>query len=690
MLSQMVAGAEHGRERGTLSEAKLNFPAFWGAVGRHSRGNTSAAGLSEHGGNLVWNCAERQISLWVEDGQSRGPSCWHSLDDRRNEPAVFVWGHPFVASNSEFGKDTTVERVCLEELPNCICHLYERHGTEAFARLEGNFTILLLDRKDRSVFLAVDRFGCDDVFICAKDDRLSFASHPSLLLDGAAQFDAVPTAFFLAQEGFVPAPFTLFDGMTTVGRGRFLQIRMAKGQMQIDSERYGRPSRSWKLSSRKEAVEELLPLIKSAVDARATSQTGILLSGGTDSALLANLLAYRTAANTVAVTGTVKGYPDGELEIAKAGELARALNIAHETVVLDPADETLPEEWALCTESWTSGTRVTLPLFNRFARRIRERLGDGYRVLSGQMADTLADNNYTLPSAGYTLRRLFYSSAFHRAIPLFRILAPTKSGRMGKSLGRLATASGGVRAGGMAESILDGLASERRFYEGRVFGYGEMPGRSKVYFPSLSDDGFHRVADWYSSQFIEPIVAQMRAETFYRDMIELSMDMAMLHLDTRLVFHVFRLGRGKAEMPFLDSRVVNFFASLPSAARAFYREPKHAIRAQFKHRKLAQGDNLRIAEQRENLSGTESFEQLLLRGSLGSYFRELLSEPTAVEHAPGLFEFVDERYFFHQIRSFIEGTAEVDYKFISRVAALESWSRMLSAQFPRCHARATA
>ncbi|MHB8540295.1 MAG: asparagine synthase-related protein [Candidatus Acidiferrales bacterium] len=573
---------------------------------------------------------------------------------------------------------------------DCIRRLYQRHGTQAFALLEGNFSLVLWDPGSQSVFLVVDKYGCDDIFVREEQNGLRFASHPAWLLDDTVKFDSRSVAFFLAQEGFVPAPFTLFDGIKTVGRARFLRIQRDTHEFRIPSVRYWRPSRAWQIPSTNNAVAELFPLLESAVDVRATSQAGLLLSGGMDSALLANILARRHTGKKVALTGAVSGYADGEEEIVKARKLAQFLEIDHEEIILDPFDEALPDEWSLCTESSASGTRVTLPLFLRFGRHLAERLGVGYSVLSGQMADTLADNNYTLPSMGYALRRLFYSPGFHRVLPLLKKLTPSERSRVGKLLIRAVTATRGLRTGGMVESLLDGLASEYRFYEGRVFGYGEMPGRSKAYFPALTAEGFDCSADWYSATFVEPVVAEMQSETFYRDMIELSMDMVMLPLDTRLVFHAFRLARGNAEMPFLDSRVVNFFVSLPDSARAVYRAPKHIIRQQFKRMNLPPVADEGRRGTRKSKLGTKSMEQLLLSGSLGVLFRELLATPTAIARVPGLFDYVDESYLSRQIELFMDGRGAADCKFISRMAALELWSRVQTTKSPDTYARATA
>ena len=627
----------------------------------------------------VWDFAQPEVALWVRnrDGHFEGYS--HSRDRRETDTAVSVWGNPFVASDCEFEVETSIERIPPSHLPTKIARLYEQHGTRAFAFLEGNFSLVVADRASRSILLVVDKFGCGDFYIQRRDRSVAFASHPSFLTGSNQRFDATATAFFLAHEGFMPAPVTLFDGIETVGRAKCMRINMSAGKLAVESERYWYPSRSKSEMSSVEAVQRFHTVLASAVEQRLRTHNGILLSGGIDSALLANLIVRHRKRDVVAMTGAVRGSTESEREVNCASAVALALGIPHHVVRLDPCDDVLPEEWMKCVGSWSGGTRVTLPMFYRFAARMRELCGAGYSAFSGQMADTLADNNYTLPSFGYTLRRVLFSSWFCRILPFVRAIAPREGGWARRVLTGTTKMLASPRLFEMAESCLDGMSGETRFYEGRVFGFGEVPGRSHKRFPVLTQNGFHRIADWYSSRFIAPVTSGLNSDTFYPDMFELSMDMVMLHLDTRLVLHAFRLGGGNAELPFLDSRVIKVLTNLPYSARALYRKPKYVIDTQFRRHSYARADDGMKDEAWRQSSAKDlrnaAFDVLLLAGSLGSYFRELLARRTALDSVAGLNEFVDEAYIERQLSAFRIGLDGVDCKLISRLAALEFWSQ---------------
>ena len=565
----------------------------------------------------------------------------------------------------------------MAQAPDVVARLYERHGTAAFALLDGDFSLVLFDPNSQTSFLVVDKLGCNDIFVRETDNYFLFGSHSTALLEADEAWDPITVAFFLAQEGFVPSPFTLSPGVKGIGRARCLRLLHDTNGLQVDCQRYWVPDRTWDLPSRRSATTKFFDLVKNATSVRTDPRSSLLLSAGVDSSLLANLAVPLAGPDFVSVTGAVKGFKEWEAAIGSSAELAAQLKIRHESILLDPADQSIPEEWALCTGSWMTGARATTPLFLRCGMYLRDRLGEGYTALSGQMADTLADNNYTTPSAGYTFRRAFCSPWFLSLMPWLAFVVPRKEGFLGNTLVALVNTFGGPGFAAMMESVLDGMTNAQRFYEGRLFGYGEMPGRSAAYFPALTEAGLDQVANWYSSNFVKPVASGITPRNFYGQMIDLSMDMCMLHLDTRLVLQIFRLTKGKAHLPFLDARVVNFFCSLPYSARAFYREPKHVIRDQFRSKNL-----LHVASNHRAVSARDGnivpADELLLRGSLGAYFRDLLRDCTLPNRVHSIFDIVDEGYFFNQLSTFIRGNAGTNYTFISKLAALELWHQQLA------------
>jgi hypothetical protein len=644
------------------------------------RGRHPLDGMED--GDRVWSV--QSPYLWLRAaGECRSVASWHVPSDRGSRSSVLAFGSFYLSRDSGYGKDTEIQKLPIEAVPDAVATLYEESGTGAFSLLDGNFTMVLWDPISKSLFLVVDKFGCNDLYVHQENESFFFASQPDCLLDDSTQWDPLAAAFLLAQEGFIPAPFTIASHVKSIGRGRFLQITWRRQGLEAKTERYWRSGGQRILSHRRQGIQ-FSHLLQNAVELRMGEDSAVLLSGGIDSSVLFNFAVPRRKRRLIALTGAVRGYSDGEMEIEAAKRLARACCIPHEAVVLDPQDDTLPEEVAQCATSWMNGARLALPLWRRYAQRLRDRLGPGYTVLAGQTADTLADNNFTLPSAGYTLRRLFFSPWFLWCMPLLRRVAPTKDSSAGRLLARMIRFAVGARVACMFESLLDGMTNRERFYSGRVFGYSEMPGMAADYFPMLSARGFLEVSDWYCSNFVRPLVEHLEPSRFYRDMFELSMDMVMLHLDSRLLFHIYRLEGGSAELPFMDARVVNFFVNLPYTCRPIWREPKHIIRAEFRKQRTVSFKAPNAA-----VPNGKSPEELLLAGSIGAFFRELLAGPTFVDRVPGVFTLLDNAYLEDQIQLFRKCRPGVNSRFIAKVGTIELWSRALAKKNTMVLQRAT-
>jgi Asparagine synthase/Glutamine amidotransferase domain len=649
----------------------MNLPKFVGGItgAPHANGHARRPDADLR---IVWRSGTLPVWLAVDGHHVSQYMAWHDPDTRDRKTSVFVMGSVAIATDSTYGADTSLQRIAIRDVPDAISALYGSEGATCFSRLEGNFSIVLWDPALQTVYLVVDKFGCEDIFTRPNAAGLNFSSTPSLLLSSSDSFDALPAAFLLAQEGFIPSPFSICSSVRAIGRARYIRAQLASPVPAFETVRYWRAQRSWDIPSASYAVDAFFGLLKTSVSDRLSDECALLL-GGADSSLLVNIAARQRPAGLVAITGSVKGYAPGEDEIVHAKSMASVLGLEHAGVLIDPSDESLIDDWNGCAASIWTGARVALPVWLHYARRLRERWGPGYSVIAGQLADTLADNNFTSASAGYTLRRAFFSSPFFKLLPILHKIAPAPHGPLGRLFLSVVRRLAGPRWALMCASLLEGVGNPKHFYDGRIFGYGEMPGRSPAGLPMLSAAGFHEVADWYSTNFVAPIAATLTSENFYRQMIDLSMDMVMLHLDSRLLFHLYRSEGGLMQLPFMDARVVNFFGSLPYSARAVYREPKHLIRAQLRRPGMIYASKKRTYNLCSMLP-----EDILLSGAVGEHFRSLLRELTLPNRIPGLFDIIDESYFTKQINAFCRRERRVNARFISKIAALEVWSRALN------------
>ena len=179
-------------------------------------------------------------------------------------------------------------------------HLYEEYGREMVQHLNGMFAFALWDDKRRRLFIARDRFGEKPLYWGVFDRTLLFASEPKVLLAHPAvrpNLNLNALRQYLSYD-YVPAPLSIYEGISKLPAAHTLTLE--DGQIKV--ERYWRLSYKTRepVPSVKEAAEQLRQLLADSVRMRLVSDVplGILLSGGIDSSLVA-ALAVQASSETV-------------------------------------------------------------------------------------------------------------------------------------------------------------------------------------------------------------------------------------------------------------------------------------------------------------------------------------------------------------------------------------------------------
>jgi asparagine synthase (glutamine-hydrolysing) len=180
-----------------------------------------------------------------------------------------------------------------------IVHLYEEKGEDCLADFNGQFALVVYDKKLGSLFIARDRLGIRPFYYCDHGGRFYFASEIKALF---AADPAIPRAL---NQAVVQDVFTFWSpvGEETAFRGVFqleagccatlrsgapLRVRP---YWQLP---FGEPVRSF--SSEAACAEELRHLLIDAVRLRlrADVPVGAYLSGGLDSAAITTLVKHYT------------------------------------------------------------------------------------------------------------------------------------------------------------------------------------------------------------------------------------------------------------------------------------------------------------------------------------------------------------------------------------------------------------
>jgi asparagine synthase (glutamine-hydrolysing) len=250
-------------------------------------------------------------------------------------------------------------------------HLYEEYGDEMIRELNGMFAFALWDNRRRRLLIARDRFGEKPLYWGVFDKTLLFASEPKVLLAHPAVKPSLNLQALRQYLSFdyVPAPFSIYEGINKLPAAHKLVVEDGR----VDTERY------WCLSyktaepvpSEDEAAEHLRELMADAVRMRLVSDVplGVLLSGGVDSSTVAALAvaASHEAVKTFSISFAEASFD----ESAYARGVAKFLGTDHheERLSANLAANLVSEIGAWMDEPFSDPSLVPTYLLSRFTRK---------------------------------------------------------------------------------------------------------------------------------------------------------------------------------------------------------------------------------------------------------------------------------------------------------------------------------
>ena len=221
--------------------------------------------------------------------------------------------------DAEGGADTSAE---------LLIRLYEVYGGDLFGRLKGAFAAALYDTGKRRLLLGRDVIGAEPLYYFIHKDVLAFANslgvlekHP--LTPRELDINAVST--FLSLQ-YIPEPDTIFRNVRKLPPGHLLEMRLGEATTSIRA--FAKLDFSVKSSdlSYRDAQREVRRRVEEEVaSALADGDTGVFLSGGVDSTILAAVAARHNGGKPVE-TFTV-GFGDAAYdERALADESVKFIN----------------------------------------------------------------------------------------------------------------------------------------------------------------------------------------------------------------------------------------------------------------------------------------------------------------------------------------------------------------------------
>jgi asparagine synthase (glutamine-hydrolysing) len=347
-----------------------------------------------------------------DEGIWSDPECGVTLAQRRlsvvdlspagHQPMVSHDGRHMIVFNGEIYNHVAIRA----ELESQIALQWRGHSdTEVFLeaiarwglkpaldRCVGMFAFALWDRREKTLTLARDRIGEKPLYYATFGKSFVFASelkairlHP----DCSRQIDRDSLAL-LMRHGYVPAPYTIFEGIHKVRPGHLLVLQQGveKPRAEVYWSALAAAERGRAAPFRgtpEEAVDELESLLRQSLAGQMIADVplGAFLSGGVDSSTVVALMQSmsREPIRTFTIGFDVPGYNEAE----HAKRVAAHLGTHHTElyVTQQEALEIIPKLPQIYSEPFSDPSQIPTFLVSRLARR------DVTVSLSGDAGDEL-------------------------------------------------------------------------------------------------------------------------------------------------------------------------------------------------------------------------------------------------------------------------------------------------------------
>jgi len=427
-------------------------------------------------------------------------------------------------------------------------------GIDAVRSFNGIFGFAFLAEPEGKLYLARDPFGVKPVYYVKQRNQILFSSEIKPLLRKVSPGLDAENLALLLQLRYLPSPETLFQNIKKIRPGCYITINLRT--LEMEESPFFAPLPATRFVHDLDPVQEYGRIFDEAIRRQlmADVDIGILLSGGVDSALVAQRAAKFSGKKIQAFTVGFQGNNE-EDEIADAAETAATLGLEHFVVKIDDQQffQRIAEMVSIVEEPLATTSALPMMALSELAA------SNVKVVLTGQGADE--------PLGGYgryqgeLLRRTLPVRA---ASPFFSLLQrlPIKN----------QTVARGLKTLGIGDDIPRFLKAYEVFSPEEI---REMVGVSHPH-PEREFQRMYQLLDCRSK--MEPVERMMALDT--------RMDLAddLLIYTDKITMH-YSL---ECRVPLLDLDLVRFIESLPLEYRLQFRKTK-IIHKQFAQSVLPKG-----------------------------------------------------------------------------------------------------
>lgn len=434
-----------------------------------------------------------------------------------------------------------------------VLKAYIEYGHDCLKHFNGMFAIAIWDGNKKELFLARDRLGVKPVYYYHTQDEFIFASETKAILKGLDKKPALNVQLIdsYMSFGYIPGENTLHQGIK----------RLMPGHYAVLSGNGLKITEYWDLKFDNQDdkgfdyyVDESKKLLESAIDLRLRSDVplGIFLSGGIDSSAVVGLLAERVE-EPLKTFSIGYDFGKGFDETPYAQIIAEKFNTDHHDIKITPAQfkEFIPEYISLMDEPVTEAAAISLFFVAKLAK---EKVTV---ALSGEGSDEIF--------AGYDLYQ--YMSVLEK----YRNVV----GQTGANF----FAGVSNKVFGKSHKVSKYLNMATQPIEQRYKGMSTYPDHQKE---ALYKPEFKELIEQDDQVSSRPFSKQLFEKVKGQDQLN-----KMLYFDTKtwlvddLLIKADRMSMAASlelRVPFLDYRLVEFAATIPSKHKIKKGEGKYPLK----------------------------------------------------------------------------------------------------------------
>ncbi len=252
-----------------------------------------------------------------------------------------------------------------------IVHAYEEYGEDCVKKFNGMFAFALWDSRNKTLFLARDRFGKKPLYYGVFDNQFIFGSELKALLKHPStrrEIERASLSKYFAYE-YVPSPGSIFKNISKLEAGSKMTLKGASIKV----------SQYWDLSLERQShfdlgsgKAKLAELLKESVKRRLISDVplGVFLSGGIDSSAVVAMMAGLMRPKDIKTFSI--GFKERSFdESSDARRVADYFGTDHHEEILDPNTMlgVLPNVLDTLDEPFADSSIIPTYLVSRFTRR---------------------------------------------------------------------------------------------------------------------------------------------------------------------------------------------------------------------------------------------------------------------------------------------------------------------------------